>query len=198
MIIKTGKKVTNLAKTPLRPAPRTSVVRGPADLRLKYENALYVTFDRQAGYWPMSHPIRTQKRRFEAKFIFQIIQIIGFVVVVKPQDGQRLTWDCCCRYIFPPESRPSCPGTCRYIDDRAEEELQQDYNNDDLSEGDVGTAPACETSHRYIYIYVDDGAKELTRRLHLLVKPPAVSPSVEPPRNGENALLSKVLLLISF
>ena len=117
---------------------------------------------------------------------------------VKPQDGQRLTWDCCCRYIFPPESRPSCPGTCRYIDDRAEEELQQDYNNDDLSEGDVGTAPACETSHRYIYIYVDDGAKELTRRLHLLVKPPAVSPSVEPPRNGENALLSKVLLLISF
>ena len=47
MIIKTGKKVTNLAKTPLRPAPRTSVVRGPADLRLKYENALYVTFDRK-------------------------------------------------------------------------------------------------------------------------------------------------------
>ena len=27
----------NLAKTPLSPAPRTSVVRGPADLRLKYE-----------------------------------------------------------------------------------------------------------------------------------------------------------------
>ena len=26
--------------------------------------------------------------------------------------------------------------------------------------------------------------------LHLLVKPPAVSPSVDPPRNGENALQS--------
>ena len=32
-------KMTNLAKTPLRPAPRTSVVRGPPDLKLKYENA---------------------------------------------------------------------------------------------------------------------------------------------------------------
>ena len=33
----TKRMMTNLARTPLRPAPRTSVVRGPADLRLKYE-----------------------------------------------------------------------------------------------------------------------------------------------------------------
>ena len=32
--------MVDLARTPLSPAPRTSVVRGPADLRLKYEKMI--------------------------------------------------------------------------------------------------------------------------------------------------------------